>query len=132
MNMQLPLKLGRATGVVMNAMAEGAVLEGNLTCKGDLRLDGIVQGEVRIEGRLVIGAQGAIHGPVRCQNVHILGKVNGPIEASESILLSATAQVNGDITAPKLVVEEGAQLSGRCTMQALRPVYAGDAHAKTA
>ena len=64
--------------------------------------------------------------------MHVLGKVNGPIEASESILLSATAQVNGDITAPKLVVEEGAQLSGRCTMQALRPVYAGDAHAKTA
>ncbi|NDH68377.1 MAG: polymer-forming cytoskeletal protein, partial [Gammaproteobacteria bacterium] len=90
----------RATGVVMNAMAEGAVLEGNLTCKGDLRLDGTVQGEVRIEGRLVIGAQGSIHGPVRCQNVHVLGKVNGPIEATESILLSATAQVNGDITAP--------------------------------
>ena len=56
--MQLPLKLGRATGVVMNAMAEGAVLEGNLTCKGDLRLDGSVQGEVRIEGRCACLGQG--------------------------------------------------------------------------
>lgn len=130
--MQLPLKLGRPTGVEMNALTEGARIEGSLTCKGDLRLDGHAMGDVSADGRLVIGPQGIIHGCARAKNVHVFGKIEGNIEAGESILLSATAKVQGDISAPKLVVEEGAQLTGKCTMQALRGVYAGDAHAKTA
>jgi cytoskeletal protein CcmA (bactofilin family) len=130
--MQLPMKLGKPTGVAMNALTEGADLEGNLTCQGDLRLDGRIQGDLKVGGRLVLGAQGAVKGRISCKNTHVFGLVEGNIEASESIHLSATARVTGDITAPKLVVEEGAQLTGRCTMQALRPVYAGDAHAKTA
>jgi cytoskeletal protein CcmA (bactofilin family) len=132
MNMQLPLKLGRPTGVEMNALTEGARVEGSLTCKGDFRLDGHAHGDVTTDGRLVVGAQGIIKGGARGKNVHVYGKIEGNIEASESILLSATAKVIGDISAPKLVVEEGAQLTGKCTMQALRGVYAGDAHAKTA
>ncbi|MBM3936730.1 MAG: polymer-forming cytoskeletal protein [Sphingomonadales bacterium] len=133
MNVQLPLKLGRPTGVEMNALAEGARIEGNLICKGDLRLDGHAFGDVATDGRLVIGAQGVIKGGASGKNVHVYGKVEGKIDAIESIMLSATAKVVGDISAPKLVVEEGAQLSGKCTMQALRGVYAsGDAHAKIA
>jgi len=132
MNMQLPLKLGRPTGVEMNALTEGARIEGNLTCKGDLRLDAQAYGDVVTDGRLVIGSQGMVKGCARGKSVHVFGTIEGNIDAGESILLSATAKVVGDISAPKLIVEEGAQLTGKCTMQALRGVYAGDAHAKTA
>jgi cytoskeletal protein CcmA (bactofilin family) len=116
----------------MNALTEGARIEGNLTCKGDLRLDGQAYGDVVTDGRLVIGTQSIVKGCARGKNVHVYGKIEGNIDAGESIFLFATAKVVGDISAPKLVVEEGAQLTGKCTMQALRGVYAGDAHAKTA
>lgn len=130
--MNLPMKLGKPTGVEMNALTEGARVEGNLECKGDLRMDGSLRGDLKVGGRFVLGANGIVNGQVACHTVHVFGTVEGNVSATDTILLAATARVTGDITAPKLVVEEGAQLTGRCTMQALRPVYAGDAHAKTA
>ncbi|MFM7701269.1 MAG: polymer-forming cytoskeletal protein, partial [Bacteroidota bacterium] len=69
MNMHLPLKLGRPTGVEMNALTEGARVEGNLSCKGDFRLDGQAHGDVTTDGRLVVGAQGVIKGGARGKNV---------------------------------------------------------------
>ncbi|MFM8960259.1 MAG: polymer-forming cytoskeletal protein, partial [Bacteroidota bacterium] len=42
----------------MNALTEGARVEGNLSCKGDFRLDGQAHGDVTTDGRLVVGAQG--------------------------------------------------------------------------
>ena len=44
----------------------------------------------------------------------LLGTVEGDILASKELVLGRTANVKGVVTAPALVVEEGAQLNGSC------------------
>lgn len=46
----------------------------------------------------------------------ISGKVKGNVISSGRVELKATADVEGDINAPKLVMEDGAQLSGKVEM----------------
>jgi cytoskeletal protein CcmA (bactofilin family) len=46
----------------------------------------------------------------------VSGKVNGEITASQRIEIHPTAKVTGNITAPTLVIQEGAFFEGSCSM----------------
>ena len=57
------------------------------------------------------------------KSVVISGTVKGNVIGNASVELKSTAKVEGDITAPKFVLEEGASLSGKVdtgTKKALR------------
>ncbi len=101
---------------VMNQFGQGTVLNGDITTEGDIRIDGRVNGSVTSRAKAVVGATGVIEGDIICLNAYIDGRVKGNIEVSELLILSKTAQVEGDIKIKKLVVEEGARFSGRCSM----------------
>jgi len=101
---------------VMNQFGQGTTLNGDITTEGDIRIDGVVKGNVSSKSKTVVGVSGLIEGDIYCQNAYIDGRVNGNIEASELLILSKTAHVMGDIVIKKLVVEEGAKFNGRCSM----------------
>ena len=101
---------------VMNQLGQGTVLYGDISTEGDIRIDGTVNGSITSKAKTVIGATGIVEGDVFCQNAYVDGRVNGNIEVSELLILSKTALVTGDIRIKKLVVEEGAQFNGLCSM----------------
>ena len=73
-------------------------------------------GDIRIE------ASARLHVEVLANKVLILGRIKGPVTASESVEVGPTGHVIGDIKAPRIVVQEGARIEGRCEM--LRPQQA--------
>ena len=101
---------------VMNQFGQGTVINGDVRAEGDVRIDGKVTGNVTSKSKTVVGATGVIEGDILCQNAYIDGRVNGNIEVTELLILSKTAYVTGDIKIKKLVVEEGANFSGKCIM----------------
>lgn len=100
----------------INTITKGTTIKGNIAANGDFRMDGILQGNITLNGKLVIGESGSITGNVVCQNANIIGSVIGNVTVQELLSLHATANVKGDILINKLSIEPGATFSGTCRM----------------
>ena len=83
---------------------------GDLTSKGELRVDGEVQGDIR-GVRLVIGESARVTGSIVAEDVIILGHVMGSVRGLRVSLQSAS-HVEGDVYHQALVMEQGAFFEG--------------------
>jgi len=95
---------------------QGSEFEGKLSFKDTVRIDGSFSGEISSDNTLIVGESGVIHATIKSVCVVISGEVEGDIQASDQVVLHKTALVTGDIAAPSLIMEEGAQLNGGVRM----------------
>lgn len=86
-------------------------IEGNVGGQGELRIDGVVKGDVRME-RVIVGDAGQVDGAIHAEAVEVRGKVTGSITAKQVRLFGA-CHVDGDITHEQLAMETGAFFQGR-------------------
>jgi cytoskeletal protein CcmA (bactofilin family) len=101
---------------LVNIIQHYTVINGDVECNGDLRLDGIIKGNLKISGRLVMGAEAKIEGAVECENAEISGKIKGDLKVKGTLHLKKNCLVEGDIYTKKLVVESDAVFNGKCFM----------------
>ena len=104
------------TGTLYNALTSGSKIIGTIITDSDIRVDGVVEGDVQCTGKLVIGEQGSIKGSVICQNAEIMGTLDGKIDVKYSLALRATSNIQGEIKTQTLMVEPNAIFNGTCTM----------------
>ncbi len=104
------------TNSPINSITEGTSIKGDIVGNGDMRMDGKLEGNITLTGKLVIGEKGMVHGNVICQNATIIGVVEGNVSVKEFLTMYATAHVRGDILVNKLSVEPGARFTGACRM----------------
>ncbi len=83
---------------VESILGRGAKVRGRVGGDGDLRVEGQVEGDVRISGQLAIEEGGAI---------------TGDVAARGSVTIRAGAQVAGNMNGAEVVLEEGASFTGR-------------------
>lgn len=100
----------------INLVGEGTVFEGTVQAESDVRASGKIVGTLRVEGKAMIAEAGSVDGEVIATNADIAGRVQGEIEVEERLVLKSTAQIEGTIETDRLVVEEGAEFTGECTM----------------
>ncbi len=101
----------------MNAhLGQGATIEGKLTFKGSVQIDGRVEGEIRAEDTVVLGESAIIVAKITAAKVIAQGRIEGDIEASQRIELRAPASVTGNLRTPSLVIHEGVTFEGRSDM----------------
>lgn len=103
-------------GNSINSISKGTLIKGNIQANGDFRMDGTLEGNIALNGKLVVGESGLITGNVLCQNACIMGTIVGDISVKELLSLSAAANVKGNILINKLSIEPGATFSGSCRM----------------
>jgi cytoskeletal protein CcmA (bactofilin family) len=101
---------------LINTITVGTTIKGDIQANGDFRMDGTLDGNVTLTGKLVIGEQGYIKGNVVCQNANVMGTIDGNLSVKEFLTLYSSAKVKGDIVANKLAIEPGAFFSGTCHM----------------
>lgn len=112
-SMARDIKEGRLSGFV----GHGTTLTGETEFHAMLRVDGHLIGTVTSEaGTLIVGTNGQLDANVSVAAAMINGSVNGDILATEKLHLGRTARVMGNISSPRLIVEEGAVLEGGCSM----------------
>lgn len=101
---------------IKSIIAQDAVFEGMLYAKETTRVDGLIKGDVKIDGVLVLGASGRINGNVEASTIMVGGSVEGDLIAKEKIVISATGKVNGNLHTKKLIIDENAVFRGQCFM----------------
>lgn len=89
-------------------------VEGKVISEEDLTIDGDVEGSIELGGHsLTIGQAARIRADLMAKTVTISGKVNGNVRAVDKVDLRATGSVDGNITAPRFVMAEGATVMGK-------------------
>src|SRR5438876_896735 len=91
-------------------------IQGDLNSEGNIRIEGQVSGKVKTS-QSVFASQGSkIAADVLAGNAIIGGEVQGNLKISGNLVLMPTAKVMGDIACSILRVEDGAQFTGKCSM----------------
>jgi len=92
-------------------------LVGEITSDEDLVIEGRLSGNVLIRNAsLTIGEKAHLEAEVRCHRARISGVVTGAVTASERIELTASATVNGALSANQVVLADGATFNGGIDM----------------
>ena len=86
-------------------------LEGNISGGGEIQVDGVIKGDVRVE-HVTVGDGGQVDGGIYAEAVEVRGKVSGSITAKQ-VRLYGACHVDGDITHEQLAMETGAFFQGR-------------------
>ena len=119
-------------------VAPGTRLAGEVTGSTELLIDGEIEGEIRVDATVTVGAEGAVHGPISAPVVRVAGRVVGNVVASDRVEVAPSGSLEGDVAAPRIVISEGAFFKGKVEMkgeksrEARRPRGAGEPESKLA
>jgi cytoskeletal protein CcmA (bactofilin family) len=101
----------------MANIGKSITIKGDLSGNEDLQIDGTVEGRIDLpNNQLTIGAEGRVKAEVHAKAVIVVGHVTGNLSAADRIQVEATGIVDGDVKAPRLVIQEGAMLNGGVEM----------------
>lgn len=95
-------------------VGKALLVRGEIVSSADLVIDGRVEGTIELgDHSLTIGRGASVVADLAAKTVQISGTVKGNVSGGASVELLATGVVEGDITTPRLKMEEGAVLRGR-------------------
>ena len=90
------------------------IVTGNVVATEDLVIDGQIHGTIELgDHSLAIGQGAVVTANLAAKIVTISGTVKGNVVGNAKVELKSTAKVEGDITAPKFLMEDGAALIGK-------------------
>ena len=90
------------------------VIRGEIQGKEDLIVDGRLEGTVNLaENRLTVGPTADVAADITAKDVLVLGRVQGNVVASGRVELRAGCNLEGDIRALRLAVEDNAVFRGK-------------------
>lgn len=113
----LPQQPVQPTERITSVVADGINLRGKVTGTGGIRIEGAYDGEIELDGLLVIGQTGRVTCPqVKARHVIVAGALRGDILA-EKVEIRSTGRVWGDVTTMAMSTEEGAFLRGQIQME---------------
>lgn len=98
-------------------VAAGSKVSGEISGTSELLVEGTVEGDVRIEAAVTVGAAGTVTGSIVARSVSIRGKVVGDVQGSERVEVGAAGSLEGNVSAPRVVIAEGAFFRGKVQMQ---------------
>ncbi|MCH7599846.1 MAG: polymer-forming cytoskeletal protein [Myxococcales bacterium] len=101
----------------MATIGKSIVIKGDLSGDEDLIIEGKVDGRVQLpNNEITIGAEGRITADIEAKSIIVIGQTAGNLTASQRVEVQASAIVEGDISAPKLLIQEGAVVNGGISM----------------
>lgn len=98
-------------------VGSGTRVSGTLSGEEDLLVVGRIEGSVSLQGELTVAQEGEIEANIEVDRAVISGSVSGDIAARESVVLESGSRVEGKVSAPSLIIAEGAEIEGRVDMQ---------------
>jgi cytoskeletal protein CcmA (bactofilin family) len=103
---------GRAT------IGPSIFIKGDLSGEEDLVIEGRVEGKVDLkQNNVTIGKNGRVKADVLGKVVVIEGEVDGNVFAREQAILRQSGAIRGNITAPRVILEDGSRFKGSIDME---------------
>ncbi len=101
-------------------IGQSVVIKGELSAKEDLTIEGRVEGMIELDHNvLTIGSHGRVDAQVLTKVGIVRGQVSGNITATDAISLHETASVDGQLSAPRIGIAQGASFQGQIDMPRL-------------
>src|SRR5262245_32903343 len=94
------------------------VFKGEINFQDAIRIEGMIEGRVAGEGKVIIAPRGKVIGDVMAAQIVVEGTIQGNVTAADRLDISGTAQIAGDLKAARITVAEGAKLMGRLEIDA--------------
>jgi cytoskeletal protein CcmA (bactofilin family) len=94
----------------------GIRISGRVTGEEDLHVEGRIDGAIQLSDTLFVAPGGIVAAEVEAHNVVVSGVIVGNVTARDCVTLHAGAKLVGDITAPRLVIADGAAFKGNVRM----------------
>lgn len=114
------------TSSQQNVIAQGTKIVGDIESKGPFRIDGTIQGNIKTDGKVVVGKSGNIKGTLQAINVDIEGQFSGKLILKGTLSLKSSARIEGEVQVNKLAVEPGASFNATCSMGAVKALNNGE------
>ncbi len=105
-----------AAGKVATLIAPGSKVTGKISGAAEVVVEGELEGELRVDGGAVVGTGGIVRGEIAARSVRVAGKVVGNIRGAERVEVLASGSLEGDVSAPRVVIAEGAFFKGKVEM----------------
>lgn len=104
------------------AIGKGLVIRGEISGTDSLFIEGRVEGSIHVgENRVTVGRSGQASANITAREVVVLGKVRGNIIATDRVEIRAEGVVAGDLTAPRISIEDGALFKGTVDIRKVDP-----------
>ncbi len=102
-------------GVFINSIVgEGTSFSGDILLTGLLRIDGDFKGSITTKGKVLIGKNGRAECSITAETIVIGGVVKGDITSTDKVVILSSGMLIGNLSAPRLIAEEGVVLNGDC------------------
>jgi cytoskeletal protein CcmA (bactofilin family) len=102
---------------ISTVLTEEIHFTGELNFTRDLMIKGDFYGTIKATGNLYIEESAYVEAEqITAGSVYVKGRVKGNITADSRVELHGTAQVTGDITAPRIVMDTGCRFDGTSRM----------------
>ena len=102
------------TSVVMLGPRDRLI--GELYIEGNLRVSGTLEGQIEATGDVDVTEAATVKATVAGREVNVSGQVNGAVTASKKLVIGRSGSIVGDVRVPRLIMQDGASLSGNVSM----------------
>ncbi|MEX2593538.1 MAG: polymer-forming cytoskeletal protein [Anditalea sp.] len=99
----------------ISVFAEGLKLEGNIEAINDVRVDGIILGNISSKRKVMVGGTGKIIGNIDANEVCVMGEITGDLHVKGLAKIGSTGKLKGNIVSEKIQIEEGADVEATLT-----------------
>lgn len=100
----------------VSRISDGTTFKGEIQSPHDLRIDGLFEGKIYTEGRIVVGETAHVNGDLVCDNTDVWGDIKGNLYVKDTLSLKKGCVMNGVLQVKRLFVELGATFNGTCKM----------------
>lgn len=108
------------SGVFINSIVgDGTRFVGDLELNGLLRIDGDFIGNIKTDGKVLIGKNGRAECTITADTVVIGGVVKGDIVSKGKVVILSTGMLIGNVSTPRLISEDGVILNGVCMIASI-------------
>lgn len=110
-------------------IGKSVIIKGDLSGSEDLTIEGQVEGKIELrQNVLTIGANGKIKAQILAKIVIVQGEVHGNVSATERIDIRENGSVDGDLSAPRIAIADGAHFRGSIDMQRAAKAGSGESN----
>jgi len=101
---------------VLSIIAADLKVVGELTTEGVVKVDGLVEGNVKARRQVLVSKDGTVKGDVQSTEVIVGGRIEGSVKAEGRVEVQTSATVVGDILTKRILVHEGGEVNGNLRM----------------
>jgi cytoskeletal protein CcmA (bactofilin family) len=98
-------------------IGKGTTIEGDISSKASLRIEGVVRGDIHCAGDVIVGDHAEIHSDIHARNVTVAGSVHGTISTKDALTITSRGKVFGSISVKLLKIVEGGIFEGVSRME---------------